>query len=130
MLDADVEKNLTVAITTDKGLCGGINSTVCRYVRGINHMYEAGALCQASVCIRVIASVGLGSVGAPQCSHEPRACIALDEPEKAMGSPSRHAEALCGVLTCSALLMPSLDVMSPARDLEGLEVFRESEFMT
>ncbi len=45
MLDADVEKNLTVAITTDKGLCGGINSTVCRYVRGINHMYAAGALC-------------------------------------------------------------------------------------
>ena len=59
VLDADVEKNLTVAITTDKGLCGGINSTVCRYVRGINHMYEAGALCQASVCIRLYASVGL-----------------------------------------------------------------------
>ena len=41
--DADVEKNVTVAVTTDKGLCGGINSTVCRYVRGMSHMYTAGA---------------------------------------------------------------------------------------
>ncbi|KAK9834034.1 hypothetical protein WJX81_004869 [Elliptochloris bilobata] len=39
--DADVEKNVTVAITTDKGLCGGINSTVCRYVRGMSSMYSA-----------------------------------------------------------------------------------------
>jgi F-type H+-transporting ATPase subunit gamma len=31
--DADVEKNLTVAITTDKGLCGGINSAVTKYSR-------------------------------------------------------------------------------------------------
>ena len=30
---ADVEKNIVVPITTDKGLCGGINSTVCKYVR-------------------------------------------------------------------------------------------------
>ena len=101
VLDADVEKNLTVAITTDKGLCGGINSTVCRYVRGINHMYEAGALCQASVCIRFYASVGLGSVGAQQCGHEPCACIGLDEPEKAMGSPSRHATMCSFAQRCS-----------------------------
>lgn len=31
---ADVEKNLTVPITSDKGLCGGINSTVAKYTRG------------------------------------------------------------------------------------------------
>lgn len=31
--DADVEKNLTVAITSDKGLCGGINSAVAKYSR-------------------------------------------------------------------------------------------------
>ena len=28
--DADVEKNLTVAVTTDKGLCGGINTAVAK----------------------------------------------------------------------------------------------------
>lgn len=31
--DADVEKNLTVAVTTDKGLCGGINTAVAKYSR-------------------------------------------------------------------------------------------------
>lgn len=30
---ADVEKNIAVAITSDKGLCGGINSTVCKFAR-------------------------------------------------------------------------------------------------
>jgi hypothetical protein len=48
MPDADVEKNVTVAVTTDKGLCGGINSTVCRYVRGMSSMYAAGALPRSS----------------------------------------------------------------------------------
>ena len=30
---ADVEKNVVVPITKDKGLCGGINTTVCKYAR-------------------------------------------------------------------------------------------------
>jgi F-type H+-transporting ATPase subunit gamma len=30
---ADVERNLTVAVTSDKGLCGGINSAVTKYSR-------------------------------------------------------------------------------------------------
>jgi F-type H+-transporting ATPase subunit gamma len=30
---ADVETNVVVPVTTDKGLCGGINSTVCKYSR-------------------------------------------------------------------------------------------------
>ncbi|KAL3146310.1 hypothetical protein ABBQ32_003007 [Trebouxia sp. C0010 RCD-2024] len=32
---ADVENNVTVAYTSDKGLCGGINSTVTKYTRGV-----------------------------------------------------------------------------------------------
>ena len=28
-----MEKNVVVPITTDKGLCGGINSTVSKYAR-------------------------------------------------------------------------------------------------
>ncbi len=30
---ADVEHNVVIPITTDKGLCGGINTTVCKYAR-------------------------------------------------------------------------------------------------
>lgn len=55
--DADVEKNVTVAVTTDKGLCGGINSTVCRYVRGMSHMYAAGAQpCLSKRCDAALSS--------------------------------------------------------------------------
>jgi F-type H+-transporting ATPase subunit gamma len=32
---AEVEKNVTVPITSDKGLCGGINSTVAKISRGV-----------------------------------------------------------------------------------------------
>lgn len=31
--DVDVTKNITVPVTTDRGLCGGINTTVCKYAR-------------------------------------------------------------------------------------------------
>lgn len=31
--NVDVAKNITVPITTDRGLCGGINTTVCKYAR-------------------------------------------------------------------------------------------------
>lgn len=39
---ADVENNVTVAYTSDKGLCGGINSTVTKYTRGILRATEGG----------------------------------------------------------------------------------------
>ena len=39
---ADVEKNLTVPITSDKGLCGGINSTVTKYTRGTVKTFSGG----------------------------------------------------------------------------------------
>lgn len=32
--DAQGKKNVYVPITSDKGLCGGINTTVCKYIRG------------------------------------------------------------------------------------------------
>ena len=31
----DVEKAIVVPVSTDKGLCGGINSTISKYTRGI-----------------------------------------------------------------------------------------------
>lgn len=40
---ADVENNVTVAYTSDKGLCGGINSTVTKYTRGVIRSTEGGA---------------------------------------------------------------------------------------
>lgn len=39
---ADVENNVTVAYTSDKGLCGGINSTVTKYTRGVIRATEGG----------------------------------------------------------------------------------------
>jgi hypothetical protein len=41
----EVEKNVTVPVSTDKGLCGGINSTVSKYARGTLKAFEQGALC-------------------------------------------------------------------------------------
>ena len=38
----EVEKNVTVPVSTDKGLCGGINSTVSKYARGTLRAFEAG----------------------------------------------------------------------------------------
>ena len=36
--DVDVGKNVVVPITSDKGLCGGINSTVCKQARAVYHV--------------------------------------------------------------------------------------------
>lgn len=38
----EVEKNVTVPVSTDKGLCGGINSTVSKYARGTLKAFEEG----------------------------------------------------------------------------------------
>ena len=40
---ADVEHNVTVAVTSDKGLCGGINTTVTKYTRGTLATIKEGA---------------------------------------------------------------------------------------
>ena len=57
----EVEKNVTVPISTDKGLCGGINSTVSKYARGTlrafeggvppRSQYEATELCLPTACM-------------------------------------------------------------------------------
>ena len=39
---ADVEKNLAVAVTSDKGLCGGINSAVSKLTRGTMKTFQGG----------------------------------------------------------------------------------------
>lgn len=36
--DVEVPKNLLVPVTSDKGLCGGINSTVVKYTRQVNNV--------------------------------------------------------------------------------------------
>ena len=41
---ADVENNVAVAISSDKGLCGGINSTVSKYTRAVLKTTEGGEL--------------------------------------------------------------------------------------
>ncbi|CAD7696222.1 unnamed protein product [Ostreobium quekettii] len=38
---ASVDKNLTMPISTDKGLCGGINSTVSKYTCVLRKMNQA-----------------------------------------------------------------------------------------
>ena len=40
---ADVEKNLVVPVTSDKGLCGGINTTVTKYTRATLALLQGGA---------------------------------------------------------------------------------------
>lgn len=40
--DTDVENNLTVAISSDKGLCGGVNSAVSKYTRAVVAAEAAG----------------------------------------------------------------------------------------
>jgi len=37
---APVEKSLTLPISTDKGLCGGINSTVSKYTRAVHQLNQ------------------------------------------------------------------------------------------
>ena len=47
---ADVESNVAVAISSDKGLCGGINSTVSKYTRAVLKTTEGGErICKQSV---------------------------------------------------------------------------------
>ena len=38
-----MEKNIVVPVTSDKGLCGGINSTVVKYSRGTMNTVREGA---------------------------------------------------------------------------------------
>lgn len=40
----DVANNVTVAITTDKGLCGGINTSISKYARMTQYMFSGGAV--------------------------------------------------------------------------------------
>lgn len=40
----EVETNIAVPVTTDKGLCGGINSSVSKYARGTLKAFAEGVL--------------------------------------------------------------------------------------
>lgn len=43
-LGVDVKKNVVVTISSDKGLCGGINSTSVKISRGLYRL-NSGMLC-------------------------------------------------------------------------------------
>lgn len=47
----DVKKNIIITISSDKGLCGGINSTAVKISRGI-HKLTSGTL-QVSLCLEL-----------------------------------------------------------------------------
>lgn len=60
--DADVENNLTVAITSDKGLCGGINSAVAKYSRATAAAEAAGGEGKKSTYV-VVGEKGRAQLG-------------------------------------------------------------------
>ena len=47
----EVEHNLTVPVSTDKGLCGGINSTVSKYARGTIATFDGGEAPACHACL-------------------------------------------------------------------------------
>jgi hypothetical protein len=55
LADVEVPKNLLVPVTSDKGLCGGINSTVVKYTRQVNNVVnlEQGELCSIDLNLKV-----------------------------------------------------------------------------
>jgi len=59
--NVDAPKNMVVPITSDKGLCGGINSTVVKYVRQINNVIHLGENEEKETIIAIV-----GEKGKPQ----------------------------------------------------------------
>jgi len=51
------EKAITMPITSDRGLCGGINTTMAKYTRMVNKMTETGGL-EATQSIVVVGEKG------------------------------------------------------------------------
>ena len=66
---ADVEKNLTVAVTSDKGLCGGINSSVSKMSKGALKTFLGGSLL-----------LSLGFLGPSDCPQPGLSGMPLDGP--------------------------------------------------
>lgn len=38
----DPPRAVTVAVTSDRGLCGGLNSNITKYTKALMHMYKGG----------------------------------------------------------------------------------------
>ena len=53
----EVEHNLVVPVSTDKGLCGGINSTVSKYARGTIAAFEGGGPLSIALYLRRISAL-------------------------------------------------------------------------
>mmetsp|Transcript_5467 Transcript_5467/g.7388 ORF Transcript_5467/g.7388 Transcript_5467/m.7388 type:complete len:330 (-) Transcript_5467:189-1178(-) len=82
--DVDVPKNLTVAITSDRGLCGGINSTVSKVTRATLNSVEAMGQAEDKVNKLVI----LGEKGRAQLIRDQHSIInmvAVDWTKNAAG---------------------------------------------
>lgn len=41
----DPPKTITVAVTSDKGLCGGLNSNITKYTKALMQMYKGSGEC-------------------------------------------------------------------------------------
>lgn len=60
----DVKKNVTVPITSDKGLCGGINTTITKYTRATDAMLSGSS----SMHIRI--RIALCWIRSQRCSPD------------------------------------------------------------
>lgn len=61
---AEAPKNLVVPITSDKGLCGGINSTVVKYTRQVNNVLKLDADAEKETLVAI-----MGEKGRPQLAR-------------------------------------------------------------
>ncbi len=48
---ASVNKDVYLAVTSDKGLCGGVNSTITKYTKALRRMNMAGVSCSLALSI-------------------------------------------------------------------------------
>lgn len=53
VVGAEVEKNVTVPVSSDKGLCGGINSTVTKFTKAIVKTCSGGLQLSSISCIQL-----------------------------------------------------------------------------
>ncbi len=87
----EVEHNLTVPVSTDKGLCGGINSTVSKYARGTIATFDGGEAlaCHALHAIILTAKMPLLTALIRRAEGQQNDMIVLGEKGRAQLSRDR-----------------------------------------
>jgi hypothetical protein len=60
---ADPPRTVTVAVTSDRGLCGGLNSNITKYTKALLKIYKGGAcvLCLAHAGVSFVAEGAAGA---------------------------------------------------------------------